>query len=239
MNKWDYRFISLAKEVSTWSKEGKQVGAVITDINTNKVLSTGYNGLPKSIDDSCLCSLSKEDKALVVYHAEHNALEHLSSTDYNKDLALYVTKTPCKLCSIKIVNSHANIKRIYYIPSSNESFNIRYKVSESLDYLKNNGIEVFPIDLIPDYTTQIVLTNYLSNRKEEISVDYISYYIFKCAPLLDNLDSYIQEDTSKIDAIINILNEYGYQNILKFVEAEESVSPALFFTWLEENSIQA
>lgn len=239
MNKWDYRFISLAKEVSTWSKEGKQVGAVITDINTNKVLSVGYNGLPSFMSDDCLSSLDKADKAVIALHSEHNALDQLAKEDYNKNLALYVTKTPCKLCAIKIVNSHANIKRIYYIPSSNESFNTRYKVSESLDYLKNNGIEVIPIDLIPDYTTQIVLTNYLSNCKEEISVDYISYYIFKCAPLLDNLDSYIQEDTSKIDAIINILNEYGYQNILKFVEAEESVSPALFFTWLEENSIQA
>lgn len=239
LTKWDYRFINLAKEVASWSKEGKQVGCVITDINTNKVLATGYNGLPKAVSDSCLCSLSKEDKAVLVLHAEHNCLEHLSKEDYNKDLALYVTKTPCRLCSIKIVNSLANIKKIYYIPSSNESFNLRYKVSESLSYLKNNGIDVIPINTISDYTVQITITHYLSTAKQELDIEYISYYIDKCSVLIDNLDSYLQEDTSKIDAICNILDKYGYENILKFVEEEESISPTLFLDWYKTNIFEA
>ena len=51
---WDTRFIDLAKLVSTWSKDpSTKVGAVITDDN-NRVISLGYNGFPKNIQDISL-----------------------------------------------------------------------------------------------------------------------------------------------------------------------------------------
>lgn len=231
MNKWDYRFISLTKEVASWSKEGKQVGCVIVDSHTHKVLSTGFNGLPKYMNDDCLSTLSKEDKAVIVYHAEHNALEHLSPTDYNKEVDLYVTKTPCMLCSIKMVHAHVNIKRIFYIPSENEEFNKRYNVQASLDYLNQNGIETIPIQYNKDNTTTITLINYLSNLKEEILVDEINDYVNSCVTLIDNLDDVLKYDTSKIDAIIRILETYNYKNILRFVKEYESVSAELFLKW--------
>lgn len=239
MNKWHYRFINLAKEVASWSKEGKQVGCVIADINTNKVLSVGFNGLPSFMNDDCLSILYQDDKSLLVLHAEHNALQHLSKEDYNKELALYVTKTPCKLCAIKIVNSLANIKKIYYIPSNNASFNQRYNSQDSLIYLRNNGIQVIPVNPTIDYTTQIVITNYLNRILPEedngITVDYISNYIYMCSTLINNLDDYLKKDTSQIEAINEILDEYNYKTILKFVEEEESVSPSLFLQWYKDN----
>ena len=46
--KWHRRFINLAKEYSTWSKDpSTQVGAVAIDVNTKRVLSGGYNGSPR------------------------------------------------------------------------------------------------------------------------------------------------------------------------------------------------
>lgn len=144
-DKWNERFIKLAKEVATWSKENTQVGAVIVDIDTKKVLSTGFNGLPVSLNDDCLCVLEQSDKSVIVQHAEHNALEHLSKSDWNKNLAIYVTKTPCRLCAIKLAISHANIKELYYIPTEDKSFNERYGTSESLDYLRAQNIQVLEL----------------------------------------------------------------------------------------------
>ena len=45
--KWDYRFMDIAKQVATWSscvRAGRQVGAVI--VKNKRIIATGYNGAP-------------------------------------------------------------------------------------------------------------------------------------------------------------------------------------------------
>ena len=43
--KWDDRFIELANFVASWSKDpSTQVGAVIANSNTKRVVSMGFNG---------------------------------------------------------------------------------------------------------------------------------------------------------------------------------------------------
>ena len=51
-SKWDQRYINLAKEVSTWSKDpSKQIGAVVIG-SKGQVLSQGYNGFPRGVSDN-------------------------------------------------------------------------------------------------------------------------------------------------------------------------------------------
>ena len=49
--KWDVRFLRLAREVSTWSKDGTGVGAVVADPK-HRVVGLGYNGFPSGIEDN-------------------------------------------------------------------------------------------------------------------------------------------------------------------------------------------
>lgn len=59
-NKWDFRFLDLAKFISSWSKDpSTKVGAVITDWD-NRIVSIGYNGFPKNVHD---CPNMLEDRA--------------------------------------------------------------------------------------------------------------------------------------------------------------------------------
>ena len=52
MDKWDERFLNLAKEISTWSKDpSTQVGAVAIGTK-GEVLAQGYNGFPRGVLDS-------------------------------------------------------------------------------------------------------------------------------------------------------------------------------------------
>ena len=52
LNKWDDRFLKLAELVSTWSKDpSSKVGAVIVD-DKNRVISLGFNGLPRGVEDT-------------------------------------------------------------------------------------------------------------------------------------------------------------------------------------------
>lgn len=73
MNKWDQRFLSLAKEISTWSKDpSTQVGAVIA--KDKKVLGHGFNGFPPNIEDKEEWLYDRPTKYSMVIHAEVNAI---------------------------------------------------------------------------------------------------------------------------------------------------------------------
>ena len=85
MNKWDSRFMDMAKLVSGWSscyKPNRQVGAVI--VRDKRILTTGYNGAPQGIPsckERCECmrenlgiaSGTRQEMCYAV-HAEQNAI---------------------------------------------------------------------------------------------------------------------------------------------------------------------
>ena len=74
-DKWDRRFLELARHVSSWSKDpSTKVGAVIVDPDTLEVLSMGYNGFPRGVKDSPERLNDRPTKYKFVVHAEQNAL---------------------------------------------------------------------------------------------------------------------------------------------------------------------
>lgn len=77
--KWDQRYINLAREVGTWSKDpSTKVGAVLVRPN-NSVASTGFNGFPPGYDDSPELYADRDYKYQHVIHAEENALNFFGS----------------------------------------------------------------------------------------------------------------------------------------------------------------
>lgn len=71
---WDFRFMHLAHLISSWSKDpNTRVGAVIVD-KDNRIVSIGYNGLPKGISDKDEILQDRDLKNQMIIHAERNAL---------------------------------------------------------------------------------------------------------------------------------------------------------------------
>lgn len=106
--KWDDRFLALAKEVASWSKDpSTKVGAVI--VRPDKTIaSVGYNGFPRGTDDTYE---SREDKLLRTVHAELNAI--LSSREPLHGYTIYVTPLcPCSNCAAAIIQS--GITKVVY-----------------------------------------------------------------------------------------------------------------------------
>jgi dCMP deaminase len=51
-NKWNKRYLNLARDIAQWSKDpSTQCGAVVIG-ESGQVLSQGYNGFPRGMDDS-------------------------------------------------------------------------------------------------------------------------------------------------------------------------------------------
>lgn len=72
--KWDRRFLELAKLISTWSKDpSTQVGAVLVN-DLDQVVGMGYNGFARGVKDTEERYADREIKYPMVVHAEVNAI---------------------------------------------------------------------------------------------------------------------------------------------------------------------
>ncbi|MFV0551012.1 MAG: deoxycytidylate deaminase [Anaerorhabdus sp.] len=111
---WDQYFMGLAHLSALRSKDpSTQVGAVIVD-STNRVVSIGYNGLPRGCNDDEFPWGREggmlESKYAFVVHAELNAI--LNSPRPVKECSIYVSLFPCNECAKAIIQS--GICRIVY-----------------------------------------------------------------------------------------------------------------------------
>lgn len=75
MNKWDKRYLDLAKQVSAWSKDpSTQTGAVIVRPDKS-IAAVGFNGFPRKMPDFNRLYEDRTEKYSRIIHCEMNALE--------------------------------------------------------------------------------------------------------------------------------------------------------------------
>lgn len=100
---WDLYFIGVSFDVSKRSKDpNTQCGAVLVD-EENRIISTGYNGGCRKIDDK-LVDWSRPNKYSWVIHAEENAMWMSNRRDL-EGCKLYVNGRPCSRCMLRIAHS--------------------------------------------------------------------------------------------------------------------------------------
>lgn len=99
--KWHLRFIQLAENVATWSKDPKRhVGALIVTENYRN-FSIGYNGFPRGIADTDRRLATKMLRQSLMVHAERNALDNAPFP--LTDCTLYATKFLCAECAKGVI----------------------------------------------------------------------------------------------------------------------------------------
>tara|TARA_B100000287_G_scaffold233633_1_gene219972 strand:+ start:7225 stop:7677 length:453 start_codon:yes stop_codon:yes gene_type:complete len=111
-NKWDERYLALAKQISQWSKDpSTKIGAIAVG-EKGQVLAQGFNGFPRGIDDSDDRYYNKETKYKYVVHAEMNVIFNATYNGVSLDGAtLYITGLPaCSDCAKGIIQ--VGIKRV-------------------------------------------------------------------------------------------------------------------------------
>jgi dCMP deaminase len=141
MNKWDQRYLALAKEVSTWSKDpSTQVGAVTVG-SKKEVLSQGFNGFPRGINDTDERYHHRETKYKLVVHAEMNAIYNATYSGTSLDGAtLYVYGLPiCSECAKGIIQ--VGIKKVV-VEKSKELDNWNESVQLSQKMFDEAGVEL-------------------------------------------------------------------------------------------------
>jgi dCMP deaminase len=104
--KWDRRFLALARHISEWSKDpSTQVGCVVVGPD-REIRSTGFNGLPRGIEDTIERLGNRELKYPLICHAEENAIMHAARIGLAlKGCTAYVTWPPCTRCARSLIQA--------------------------------------------------------------------------------------------------------------------------------------
>lgn len=131
--------MDVARLTSTRSKDrSTQVGAVI--VKDRVLLSSGYNGFPRGVNDDVEERHERPEKLDWVCHAEENAILNAARIGAKTAGAdMYVTFPPCVHCCKSIIQS--DIKRVFFPPVEN---NPRWAESFSKGeiMLKEAGVEI-------------------------------------------------------------------------------------------------
>jgi dCMP deaminase len=102
--KWTERFINLAAEVGSWSKDpSSQVGAVIIRPDRS-VASVGFNGLPRGVSDDPARLADRDQKLLYTVHAELNAILAAREPLIGYSIVVYPFQ-PCSGCAAAIIQA--------------------------------------------------------------------------------------------------------------------------------------
>ena len=107
--KWDRRFLQLADQIATWSKDpSRGVGAVIVT-PARQIVATGFNGLPRGFADLPE-RLQRPVKYDLVVHAELNAIIQCGRNGTSAiGCTVYTSFAPCVHCSLAMVQAGAGL----------------------------------------------------------------------------------------------------------------------------------
>ena len=144
---WDRRFLELADHIAGWSKDpSRGVGAVIVGPN-KQILATGYNGLPRGVDDLPE-RLERPAKYDLIVHAEMNAIVHCARDGVSPvGATIYVTFIPCIRCSTVIIQS--GIARVVTRPMRGGDEHWAESAEKSKRLLREAGVFLLERDDLP------------------------------------------------------------------------------------------
>ena len=97
---WNWA-VGMAEHVAKLSKDpSTKVGAVIFD-DKRRIVSAGYNGLPRGVDDSEARLTDRDTKYKMILHAERNAMAF--ATGSLEGATLFCTHPCCTQCAAQII----------------------------------------------------------------------------------------------------------------------------------------
>jgi len=106
LDKWDKRFLRIAREVSLWSRDpSHKIGAVA--VQDKRIVATGYNGFPHGVEDNDWRWRTKELKYRYVVHGEMNCIYNAAHNGISLlGATMYVYGLPvCNECAKGIIQA--------------------------------------------------------------------------------------------------------------------------------------
>ncbi len=138
---WDERWLKLAIQIGTWSKDpSRGVGCVIVG-SSNQILSSGYNGFARGVNDHEESRNKRPAKYDWTEHAERNAIYNAARTGVALEGAtIYLPWFPCAACSRAIVQVGINVLVAIRPAADDPQWADQFEVSEIM--LREAGVQI-------------------------------------------------------------------------------------------------
>jgi len=132
MNKWDKYFMDIADAVAKRSPDIHSRFGCIAVSKNHSILSTGYNGPPRLVDDTKI-PLTRPDKYIYMEHAERNCIYNAAKVGVSlENCTFYVNGFACLECLRGMYQVGAN--RIVMTTTKAHSFNENWQ--EFADFIQ-------------------------------------------------------------------------------------------------------
>lgn len=148
---WDELFMKHSYLIATKSKDPHtKIGATI--VRDNAIISEGFNGLPKGVDDNKSERFERPEKYYWCEHGERNAIYHCARNGIKTEgTTLYCFGIPCADCARAIIQS--GIKKVVIheqwedvgINKNNQKWN--ESVQRSKDMFDEAGVKIYSLCL--------------------------------------------------------------------------------------------
>lgn len=141
--KWDEYFIHMVKLVASKSKDlSSKCGTVIVS-DDNRILATGFNGMPMGVDDYNIERHKRPAKYLYTEHGERNAIYSAAFNGVSlKGSKAYITGYPCADCARALIQS--GIVEVILDPNApdlaGQQWNTHYQAAK--DMMEEAGVVV-------------------------------------------------------------------------------------------------
>ena len=141
--KWIRNYMGVAEQVSSWSKDPSTKCGAVAVGKFGQIISQGYNGFPRGVDDRPDRYADKETKYKYVVHAELNCIYNaaLNGTSMNGSM-LYVYGLPvCNECAKGIVQ--IGVSKVFMKYPTDISDKWKNAFSHTKDMFDESGIDYF------------------------------------------------------------------------------------------------
>ncbi len=144
---WDDYFFGIMRAVAAKSKDRSvKIGAVISGPD-HEVLSVGYNGFPRGVDDDVEWRHERPAKYLWTEHAERNAIYNAARSGVRlKGSTMHVPCPPCSRCARGIIQAGvarvvAEMSAADFLPARS-AIAWREDIETALKMMREAGIEI-------------------------------------------------------------------------------------------------
>lgn len=139
---WDEFYLQMADLIASRSKDrSMKIGAVL--VRDNAVISMGYNGMPREVNDDVEARHERPAKYYYFEHGERNSIYNAAREGTpTLGATMYTQGVPCADCSRAVIQAGVDKVVVYWQADDNIASRWKESCAVGREMLEEAGVEI-------------------------------------------------------------------------------------------------